>query len=134
MPSSMRLRRVTPAAPARGVVARENAVEIVLHERSDQSQRLFCSRLVRRADLAALEVLACEGGIPAKHDAPGLGQIHDKRLMTGGMPGRRYDLESGRDADPSGHRHVAELGDIPIHPREVRLVLRERDVLPLDDE
>src|SRR6202035_5384705 len=101
------------------------------YERSDQSERLFCSRLVRRADLAALKVLTREGGIPAKHDASGLGQVHDKRLMTGGMPGRRYDLESGRDPDPSGHRHVGQLGDVPIHPREVRFALREREVLAL---
>src|SRR3982075_3236785 len=54
--------------------------------------------------------------------------------MTGGMPRRRYDLESSRDADPSGHRHVRQLGDVPIHPREVRFALREREVLALNDE
>src|SRR5439155_24953928 len=109
-------------------------IEVVLHERSDQRERIPRRRFVRRADRAALEILARECRVTAEHTAAGLRQIHNERLMTGRVPRRRHDLEPGGYPDASGDRHVRELGNVPVHAREVRLALRECEVIALDYE
>src|SRR4029077_9720891 len=88
----------------------------------------------RRADLTALEVLARERGVAAEHDAAGLRQIDDERLMTWCVAWCRHDLETCRHTDAPRDGQVRELWDVPVHAREVRLALREDEVVALDDE
>src|SRR5439155_13810173 len=130
----VRLGSVPPARPARRVVAREDTVEIVAHEGADQRRRVFRGRFIRRADLTTGEVLASEGRVAAEDDAAGLRQIHDQRLVTGRVSRRWHDLDAGRDAYSPRDGHVRQFRDVPVHAREVRLALREREVVSLDDE
>src|SRR6185503_15908076 len=54
--------------------------------------------------------------------------------MTGRMTRRWHDLDARSDARAAGHREVTQLRDVPVHTGEVRLPLREREVLGLHHE
>src|SRR5207237_377163 len=77
-------------------------------------------------DLAALEVEARERGVAAEHHASGLGEVDNERLMAGRVPGRRDHLKPGRETRAARDGQIGELGDVPVHAREVRLSFGER--------
>src|SRR5437870_3196969 len=75
---------------------------------------------------AAIEVEARERGVAAEHHASGLGEVDNERLMAGRVPGRRDHLKPGRDTRAARDGQIGELGDVPVHTREVRLSFGER--------
>ena len=73
---------MTPAQPTGGVVAREDAVEIVVDEGADERERFRRGPVVLGLDHAALQVLARERGIAAKHDSSGFLKINSCRSAS----------------------------------------------------
>src|SRR5438093_2245691 len=99
-----------PADPARRVVAREDATQIVLDQGADQRKGLLGALLIRLADLASLKVLAEERGVPAEDDASGLGEVDHEGLMTRSVSGGGHHLDAARDPRRPRRREVGELG------------------------